>query len=115
MTILLLVACQQPATGPTGPIALVSPPTFAGQSYTYLFSDEELGLMERLHSSPGADIKLTSGVHVQLFDQPKRLINIDLDSGAGIMPQLYSHVRVLDGPSRGMDGWVANQHLKTQS
>lgn len=90
--------------------ATVSPPA---SRTAPLYSDTELDSLQQFHSSPGTAVNLTSSVHVEIIETQKRTANVEYGLPGGPSPQYFKHVRVQDGPSRGVEGWIAEQQLRS--
>jgi hypothetical protein len=112
---LILTGCT--ATNPVAPTAIATtlavvrtPP---GEfSYASLYSDGELQSLVQFHSSPGTAVHLTEAVHVEILGTELRYAAVDYQLPEGLKTQVFKHVRVLDGPWRGTEGWVVTQQLR---
>lgn len=113
------VACSASAPSIPSPqaigVAVVTPPPSFRPGVdraTGLYSDDELRVLEQVHSSPGPALRLTSDVHVNLLSDADRQVMMDLQLPEGLTRVPFKHVSVLDGQNRGQTGWVIAQHLR---
>lgn len=90
--------------------AVVPPPDLHAVS---LYSDNELRSLAQFGSGPTPSVQLPEGTHVEYIDTEQRVAYIAYQQEPRRTDaQYFRHVRVVDGASRGVEGWIASQLLK---